>query len=94
MLREEQRLKVFENGLPRVIFGPKEEGVVKGWFQNLYSSDIISLSLSLSLWLYSPSDLGRFFSFLILYTVGRTPWTEDQPIARPLPCTQDSTNTE
>jgi hypothetical protein len=25
------------------------------------------------------------FSFLILYTVGRTPWTEDQPVARPLP---------
>jgi hypothetical protein len=29
-------------------------------------------------------DLGRFFSFLILYTVGRTPWTGDQPVARPL----------
>jgi hypothetical protein len=29
--------------------------------------------------------LGRFFSFLILYTVGRTPWTRDQPVARPLP---------
>jgi hypothetical protein len=25
------------------------------------------------------------FSFAILYTVGRTPWTEDQPVARPLP---------
>jgi hypothetical protein len=29
--------------------------------------------------------LGRFFIFLILYTVGRTPWTGDQPAARPLP---------
>jgi hypothetical protein len=29
--------------------------------------------------------LGSFFSFLILYTVGRTPWTSDQPVARPLP---------
>jgi hypothetical protein len=28
---------------------------------------------SLSLWLYSPLDLGRFFTFLILYAVGRTP---------------------
>jgi hypothetical protein len=29
---------------------------------------------------------GRFFfSFLILYTVGRTPWTGDQPVSRPLP---------
>jgi hypothetical protein len=30
-------------------------------------------------------DLGRFFSFLVLYTVGRTPWTGDQPVAKPLP---------
>jgi hypothetical protein len=38
------------------------------------------------LWLYSPLlGLGCFFSFLILYTVSRTPWTGDQPIARPLP---------
>jgi hypothetical protein len=29
--------------------------------------------------------LGRFFSFLILYTVGRTPWTGNQPVARHLP---------
>jgi membrane-associated HD superfamily phosphohydrolase len=30
---------------------------------------------SLSLWLYSPLDFRRFSSFLILYTVDRTPWT-------------------
>jgi hypothetical protein len=30
---------------------------------------------------------------LILYTVGRTSWTGDQPLARPLP-TQNNTNTE
>jgi hypothetical protein len=36
--------------------------------------------------MYSPLlGLGRFFSFLILYTVCRTPWTGDQPVARPLP---------
>jgi hypothetical protein len=30
------------------------------------------------------------FNFLNLYTVGRTPWTGDQPVARPLPVqTQD-----
>jgi hypothetical protein len=29
--------------------------------------------------------LGHFFSFLIFYTVGRTPWTADQPVTRPLP---------
>jgi hypothetical protein len=29
--------------------------------------------------------LGSFFSFLILYTVGGTPWTGDQSVARWLP---------
>jgi hypothetical protein len=42
--------------------------------------------LSVCLWLCKPLlDLDRFFSFLILYTVGRSPWTGDQPVARPLP---------
>jgi hypothetical protein len=37
-------------------------------------------------WLYCPLlCLGRFFRFLIIYTVSRTPWTGDQPVARPLP---------
>jgi hypothetical protein len=34
-----------------------------------------------------------FFSFLILYTVGRTPWTGDRPVARPLP-THRTTQTQ
>jgi hypothetical protein len=29
--------------------------------------------------------LGRFFSFLTLYTVGRIAWTGDNPVERPLP---------
>jgi hypothetical protein len=33
------------------------------------------------------------FQFLNLYTVGRTPWTEDQPVARPLPI-QGTTQTQ
>jgi hypothetical protein len=37
--------------------------------------------------------LGGFLSFLILYTDGRTPWTGDQPIARPLP-THRTTQTQ
>jgi hypothetical protein len=45
----------------------------------------VCLSLSVSLWLYSPLlDLGRFFNFLILYTVGRTPWSRDQSVTCPL----------
>jgi hypothetical protein len=40
----------------------------------------------LLLWIYSPLlGLGRFSRFFILYTVGKTPWTRDQPVARPLP---------
>jgi hypothetical protein len=35
-------------------------------------------------WLYNPLNLGRFFSFLTLYTVGRTPWMRDQPVAMSL----------
>jgi hypothetical protein len=38
-------------------------------------------------------DLGRFSSFLILYTVGRTPWTGDQHVTRPLP-THRTTQTQ
>jgi hypothetical protein len=59
-------------------------------FTNHYTFIILlstpyNISLSLSLWLYSPLDPGRLFSFLILYTDCRTSWTSDQPVARPLP---------
>jgi hypothetical protein len=40
-----------------------------------------------------PWNASFHFSFLILYTVSRTPRTADQPVTRPLP-TQDKTNTE
>jgi hypothetical protein len=46
----------------------------------------MSTYLPIYLWLYSHLlGLRTFFSFLILYTDGRTPWTEDQPVARTLP---------
>jgi hypothetical protein len=45
----------------------------------------ICLSVCIYISSYSPLvDLGSFFSFLIFYTVGRTPWTGDQPVAKPL----------
>jgi hypothetical protein len=53
-----------------------------------------NLLVVICIWLYSPLlDLGRFFSFLTIYTVGRTPWTGDQPVARPLP-THRTTQTQ
>jgi hypothetical protein len=30
-------------------------------------------------------DIDRFLSFVIVHTVGKTPWAGDQPDARPLP---------
>jgi hypothetical protein len=41
-----------------------------------WNSDYLSMSLQpfVGLW--------TLFSFLIFYTVGRTPWTGDQPVAR------------
>jgi hypothetical protein len=42
--------------------------------------------LLIYLWLYSLLlDLSRFFSFSVIYTVGSTPWTGDQPVARSIP---------
>jgi hypothetical protein len=40
------------------------------------------LLISIYLWLYSPLNIGRFFSFLILYRVCRTPWTVNQSVAQ------------
>jgi hypothetical protein len=55
----------------------------------------VSLALLLLLlWLYSGLlGLNRFFSFLIIYTAGRTPSTGDQHVARPLH-THRTTQTE
>jgi hypothetical protein len=39
----------------------------------------------LSLWVYRLLDLGRFFVYLIFYTIDRTLLTGDQPVLRPLP---------
>jgi hypothetical protein len=50
----------------------------------------VALSLSMALQPYGPWSL---FQFLNLYTVGRTPWTGDQPVARPLP-THRTTRTQ
>jgi hypothetical protein len=55
-----------------------------------YNWATLSLSVCLSVYLsiYGSAalvDIGRLFRFLILSTVGRTPWTGAQPIARPLP---------
>jgi hypothetical protein len=63
-----------------------------------FVTNLVNVSLSLSLFLLLPLwNIGHPWnasihsSFLILKTVGRTPWKGDQPVARPLP-THDLTN--
>jgi hypothetical protein len=53
-----------------------------------FPSFFFSLYGSTAIWVF-----GRFFSFLILYTVGRTSWTGNQPVAKPLP-THRTTQTQ
>jgi hypothetical protein len=77
---------------------------VTGWISTyisiclpVYLSIYPSVCLSVCLSIYGSTvlllELGRFFNFLILYTDGRTPWTGDQPVARPLP-THRTTQTQ
>jgi hypothetical protein len=54
----------------------------------------VSIHSFIHQWLYSPSlGRGRFFTFIMLCIVSRTPWTEYQPVARPLP-THRTTQTQ
>jgi hypothetical protein len=55
--------------------------------KSLLCEGSIYLSIYLSIYISEVHllDLRRLFSFLILYTVGRTPWTGDQPVASLLP---------
>jgi hypothetical protein len=70
------------------------------WFRNTNSLSIGSVCLSVSLFPVAPTlehraSVKRFvtYHFLNPKTVGRTPWTGDKPVARPLP-TQKNANTE
>jgi hypothetical protein len=53
----------------------------------------VCLSIHLSRALQPFVRISPLFQFIDTYTVGRTPWKGDQPVARPLR-TQDSTDTE
>jgi hypothetical protein len=60
-----------------------------------FFSETAELHSFIQQWLYSPL-LGRglFFSFVIFcYTDGRSPWTSDEPVARPV-CTHRTTQTQ
>jgi hypothetical protein len=67
----------------RFIILPNEE------FCDLFRSPVIVLSIYLSIYLSMALQpfigIWPLFQFLELYTVGRTPWTGDQPVTMPLP---------
>jgi hypothetical protein len=50
-----------------------------------HNAVITFYKLNTNLWLCSPCGPWPLFQFLNLYTVGRIPWTEDQPVGRSLP---------
>jgi hypothetical protein len=66
-------------GAELIPWPPRSPDLTRCNFYPIYLSIYLSMALQ-SLWTLAP-----LFQFLNLYTVGRTPWTGDQPIARPLP---------
>jgi hypothetical protein len=87
-------LQVGATGIEREIQAliPRKPQILQVDSVSLHSSTYLPACLHAYLPTYLPIygstvlllDLGRFFSFLILYTIGRIPWTGDQPVARPL----------
>jgi hypothetical protein len=60
------------------------------WRRHILQKRLLSFTgLSLLFFFFGSTPLcwalAAFISFLILYTVGRTPWTVNQPVSRPLP---------
>jgi hypothetical protein len=54
--------------------------MLKKWLSNI----IIIIIIIIMVLQPFAFGLGSFFSVLIIYTIGRTPWTGDRPVARPL----------
>jgi hypothetical protein len=56
-LREEHRLRVFENRVLRRIFGPKRDEVIRGW-EKLHNDELHNLFSSPNISLECPSQRG------------------------------------
>jgi hypothetical protein len=93
ILQRRYTTKIFIGNLLRVFHSAefdKNDSQTRMWpSSNIHSctasARYVSLSHSLSMALQPFVGPWPLFSFLILYTVGRTPWTADQPVARPPP---------
>jgi hypothetical protein len=78
-------LHVYNDWIVKVLFIQRS--------RNLWTCNPTRTTDSIYLWLYSPCGPWPLFQFLNLYTVGRTPWTGVEPVARPLPI-QRTTQTQ
>jgi hypothetical protein len=64
---------------------PDRRGVKPATYHLSYGTTTFYLSIYLSMALQPFIGPSPLFSFLFFYTVGRTPWTGDQPVVRPVP---------
>jgi hypothetical protein len=71
------------------LVGNAVKAAISGALNDPESSLCLLVCLCIYLRTYCPAALccilAAFFSFFIFYTVDRTPWIGDQPVARPLP---------
>jgi hypothetical protein len=79
---------LFKNGQHFQQHPVKLYGILTGYLYILLSIYLYIFGFTVHL-----LALGRFFSFLILYRDGRTSWTSDQSVAKPLP-TDRTTQTQ
>jgi hypothetical protein len=80
----DQRQKtVIRSELKTLIFSERMERLKSKYILRTTTDKLQNIFFIFSIWLHSPSDLGHFFSFLIIYTVGRTPWTGISPSQGP-----------
>jgi hypothetical protein len=77
--------------LVRTWWGPKYNTMHRIRFLSLNKTYLLVIWRLQPIW--GLGLLLRGSLILYLWTIGRTPWMSDQPVARPLP-TQDNTNTE
>jgi hypothetical protein len=86
-LREDHRLRVFENRVLGSIFGPKREE--DGPWRKLHNVELHDLYSSPNIVFFSTGFYGPYRTFAFLngllnpQTFGRTPWLGDQSNARP-----------
>jgi hypothetical protein len=69
-----------------LLLNPKDDYCVQKPLEIIIIIIIISVEPFVEPW--------QLFSFLILYTVSRTPWTGDQPVAKASTYTRNNTNRE